>query len=76
MGLRGVQLSLAELSKMGVKRISVGSSLARAALGAFLRAATEMREQGTFNFAADAANQREISAIFKAWPQASTDLKS
>jgi len=76
MGLRGVQLSLAELSKMGVKRISVGSSLARAALGAFLRAATEMREQGTFNFAADAANPREISAIFKVWPKASTDLKS
>lgn len=76
MGLRGVQLSLAELSKMGVKRISVGSSLARAALGAFLRAATEMREQGTFNFAADAANPREISAIFKAWPKASADLKS
>lgn len=76
MGLRGVQLSLAELSKMGVKRISVGSSLARAALGAFLRAANEMREQGTFNFAADAANPRDISAIFKVWPQASTDLKS
>ncbi|HLV95451.1 MAG TPA: isocitrate lyase/phosphoenolpyruvate mutase family protein [Candidatus Acidoferrales bacterium] len=76
MGLRGVQLSLAELSKMGVKRISVGSSLARAALGAFLRAATEMREQGTFNFAANAANPREISAIFKVWPKASTDLKS
>lgn len=65
MGLRGVQLSLAELSAMGVKRISVGSSLARAALGAFLRAANEMREKGTFTFAGDAANPREISAIFR-----------
>ena len=39
MGLQGVQLSQAELSEIGVKRISVGSALARAALGAFLRAA-------------------------------------
>ncbi|HZD95200.1 MAG TPA: isocitrate lyase/phosphoenolpyruvate mutase family protein [Candidatus Sulfotelmatobacter sp.] len=64
MGLRGVQLGLAELSQIGVKRISVGSSLARTALGAFLRAAREMKEHGTFTFAGDAANPREISAIF------------
>src|SRR5439155_12134692 len=37
MGLKGVQLSLAELSALGVKRVSVGSALSRAALGAFLR---------------------------------------
>jgi 2-methylisocitrate lyase-like PEP mutase family enzyme len=67
MGLRGVQLSLAELSAIGVKRISVGSALSRAALGAFLRAANEMRQQGTFTFAADAANSRDVSAIFKNW---------
>lgn len=64
MGLRGVQLGLAELSQVGVRRISVGSALARAALGAFLRAAREMKEHGTFNFAADAVNPREINAIF------------
>lgn len=65
MGLRGVQLSLAELAAIGVKRISVGSALARTALGAFLRGAREMRENGTFTFAEQAANPREISAIFK-----------
>ncbi len=65
MGLRGVQLSLAELEAIGVKRISVGSALSRAALGAFLRAAREMREHGTFTFAADAVNSREITEIFK-----------
>ena len=65
MGLRGVQLGVAELAAIGVKRISVGSALARAALGAFLRGAREMREQGTFTFADAAANPREISAIFK-----------
>lgn len=65
MGLRGVQLGAAELSAMGVKRISVGSALARAALGAFMRAANEMHEKGTFTFAAEAANSRDITAIFK-----------
>jgi 2-methylisocitrate lyase-like PEP mutase family enzyme len=64
MGLQGVQLSQAELSEIGVKRISVGSALARAALGAFLRAAKEMRETGTFEFAKDAANPKEIGAMF------------
>src|SRR5947209_2267178 len=64
MGLKGVQLSLAELSAFGVKRVSVGSALSRAALGAFLRAAREMREHGTFTFAAQAASSKEISDIF------------
>jgi 2-methylisocitrate lyase-like PEP mutase family enzyme len=65
MGLQGVQLTLAELSAIGVKRVSVGSALCRTALGAFLRAARELREQGTFSFAANAANSKEISAIFQ-----------
>jgi 2-methylisocitrate lyase-like PEP mutase family enzyme len=65
MGLQGVQLSLSELSELGVKRVSVGSALSRAALGAFLRAAREMREHGTFGFAEDAASYRDISAMFK-----------
>jgi 2-methylisocitrate lyase-like PEP mutase family enzyme len=64
MGLQGVQLSLAELSEMGVKRISVGSALARAALGAFLRAAREMQTLGTFTFADEAVSYKEISALF------------
>jgi len=64
MGMQGAQLSRAELSAIGVKRISVGSALSRAALGAFLRAAREMREHGTFDFAAEAVSYREISAMF------------
>src|SRR5258706_163660 len=64
MGLQGVQLSLADLSSLGVKRISVGSALSRAALGAFLRAATEMKDQGTFTFAEEAVSYRDISAMF------------
>lgn len=65
MGLQGVQLSLAELSAMGVRRVSVGSALSRAALGAFLRAAKEMREHGTFAFASEAVSYRDLNAMFK-----------
>lgn len=60
MGLQGVQLSLAQLSAVGVKRVSVGSSLSRAALSAFIRAATEMRDHGTFTFAEDAITFRDV----------------
>jgi 2-methylisocitrate lyase-like PEP mutase family enzyme len=64
MGLQGVQLSLAELSEIGVRRVSVGSALSRTALGAFLRAATEMREQGTFTFASQAVSPKQMNSIF------------
>lgn len=63
-GLQGVNLNLEKLSTLGVKRVSVGSALSRAALGAFLRAATEMREKGTFAFAEEAVSYRELSAMF------------
>jgi 2-methylisocitrate lyase-like PEP mutase family enzyme len=64
MGLPGASLNLAALSAIGVKRVSVGSALARAALGAFLRAAREMQQNGTFGFAEHAASSREISGMF------------
>jgi len=63
MGLQGAQLSLENLSAIGVKRVSVGSALSRAALGAFLRAAREMHDHGTFTFADEAVSYREISAM-------------
>jgi len=65
MGLKGVQLSLAELAEIGVKRVSIGSALSRAALGAFLRAAQEMRDHGTFTFASEAVSTRDLNAIFE-----------
>jgi 2-methylisocitrate lyase-like PEP mutase family enzyme len=65
MGLQGVQLTLAELSAIGIRRVSVGSALFRAALGAFLRAAREMRDHGTFNFAEDAVSYRDLNDMFK-----------
>ena len=63
-GIRGVPFTLSELSELGVKRVSVGGSLCRAALGGFLHAAREMREHGTFNYVKDAASSQEISAMF------------
>lgn len=65
MGLSGVQLDLATLSAMGVKRVSVGSSLSRVALSAFLRAAHEMRDHGTFTFANGLVTYKEINDIFE-----------
>jgi len=65
MGLRGVRLGLAELSAIGVKRISIGSALSRAAYGAFLRAAREMRDRGTFEFAEEAVGYPELTAMFE-----------
>jgi 2-methylisocitrate lyase-like PEP mutase family enzyme len=66
MGLQGVLLSVAELSAIGARRISVGSALYRAAMGAVLRAAHEMKDAGTFGFAADAASPRDIEKTFPA----------
>ena len=65
MGLAGAATSLAALEQIGVRRVSVGSALARAAYGAFLRAAREIREQGTFGFADAAVPFADINAMFK-----------
>ncbi len=65
MGQPGVRLSVAALGRIGVRRISVGSALTRVALGAFLRAAREMRELGTFSFAEEAAAGRDIQAMLE-----------
>ena len=64
MGLTGVRFSLDDLSAMGVKRVSVGSSLARAAYGAFNRAVEEMRTTGTFDFADTAVKGSVMNAAF------------
>lgn len=62
MGLEGATFTVEELQDAGVKRISVGGAFARAALGAFMRAAREVKEQGTFTFSADAIPDAEASS--------------
>ncbi|MDP9939563.1 isocitrate lyase/PEP mutase family protein [Ectopseudomonas alcaliphila] len=63
MGLSASSLPLDELAALGVRRVSVGSSLARAAFGGFLRAARELR-QGSTGFARDAAPFAELNDLF------------
>ena len=63
-GIPGAPLNLADLSAIGVRRISLGSGLARAAFGSLLSAAREMREHGTFGFAEEAPSSRDIGALF------------
>lgn len=62
MGLKGATFSVDDLAAVGVKRISVGGAFARAALGAFVRAAREVKDKGTFTFAADALPAAEAKS--------------
>jgi 2-methylisocitrate lyase-like PEP mutase family enzyme len=57
----GNAFSVAELAALGVRRISVGSALNRAALGAFIRAAHELKDHGTFTFNKNAVPFDEVS---------------
>jgi 2-methylisocitrate lyase-like PEP mutase family enzyme len=66
MGLGGLDLSIEDLSEMGVRRVSVGGALCRMALGAFLSAAREMKERGTFGFTKRAAKTQTIVEMFGA----------
>ena len=63
MGLTGSSFTVDELAAAGVRRISLGGSLSRAALGAFIRAAREIKEEGTFTFASDAVPHAEINRL-------------
>jgi methylisocitrate lyase len=56
--------TVAELAGMGVRRISVGGALARAAWGAFLQAAKEIATQGTFTALARGVPFAEINGAF------------
>lgn len=64
MGLMGSALDVATLSEIGVKRISVGSALARRAYGALLDAAREMMAHGSFRYADQAAPYGELNNLF------------
>ena len=57
-------MPMAELETLGVRRVSVGGSLARAAWGGFLEAAREIADHGTFTAFGHAASGRELNALF------------
>jgi 2-methylisocitrate lyase-like PEP mutase family enzyme len=71
--VQGDTLDLATLSAMGVKRISVGGSLSRVALTAFLRAAREMQQHGTFTFGSDLISYGEFNDMFGALTSTTID---
>ncbi|SMD07416.1 2-Methylisocitrate lyase, PEP mutase family [Kibdelosporangium aridum] len=64
MGLTGDPIPLAELEELGVRRVSLGSTLSRTALGSFIAAARELKEHGTFGFTDHAIAYADITAMF------------
>jgi len=63
LGAAGFDISFNELADLGIKRVSLGSALARAALGAFQRAAIEL-SRGSYGFVNDAVPYSELNKIF------------
>ena len=61
-------LTAEQLANAGVKRISVGGSLSRLALAAFLAGAREMKDAGGFTWLRGAISSRELRAVFTASP--------
>ena len=58
------ELTVSQLADLGVRRISVGSALANVAWGAFMRAASSIKETGSFETFADAAPYAELNRLF------------
>lgn len=65
-GIRGQGFPLAAAAEAGVKRISLGSNLARAAYGGLLTAARELAEQGTASFAATTPTFADLDPFMEA----------
>jgi 2-methylisocitrate lyase-like PEP mutase family enzyme len=60
------ELTVADIAALGVRRISVGGALARAAWGGFVRAAKTLADEGRFDGFAQAAKGNELDAFFAA----------
>jgi len=56
-------VSVADLAALGIRRISLGSSLSNAAYGALVSAGRELLETGTFGYAKDGVDGTELAAI-------------
>ncbi len=63
-GVAGMTLGVEALLDMGVKRISTGGALARAAIGGVLRAATALRDEGRVDYAASATPGAALNKLF------------
>jgi 2-methylisocitrate lyase-like PEP mutase family enzyme len=63
MGLRGYPYTMEQLTALGVKRVSLGSSLSRAALSGLINAAREIIDDGTFSFANNTISFADTNAL-------------
>ena len=71
MGLADTQMSVNQLEDLGVKRVSIDGSLARTTFGLVRRAAAEIRDHGTFDYAPDIirdAKSPGFSGCSDSWP--------
>jgi 2-methylisocitrate lyase-like PEP mutase family enzyme len=64
-GMPGKSFSVRELTEAGVKRISLATSLYRAAMSGLIAAAREAKEQGTFGFVETAVSSRDLAAFLR-----------
>ncbi|MCH8542153.1 MAG: isocitrate lyase/phosphoenolpyruvate mutase family protein [Alcanivorax sp.] len=65
MGLSGADVSFAQLRDLGVRRVSIGGSLARSLYFRLRAAAQEMMAHGTFSYANEQISQAELNQIFE-----------
>lgn len=65
MGLTGNALSLDDLRELGVRRVTVGGSIARAMYGHLLDAARELAQRGTFSYAEHQISQTDLNELFR-----------
>jgi 2-methylisocitrate lyase-like PEP mutase family enzyme len=64
MGLKGASLTVSQLEDLGVRRITIGGSLARSTYGLIRQAAQEMAGKGTFNYSSQRIPDAELCAFF------------
>jgi 2-methylisocitrate lyase-like PEP mutase family enzyme len=69
--LATVGFTVGQLAEAGARRVSLGGAFARAALGTFLGAAREVREEGSFRFLEDAAPWSDLAAFWTGRPEGS-----
>jgi 2-methylisocitrate lyase-like PEP mutase family enzyme len=64
-GIRGKSFTVAELEAAGVKRISLATSLYRAAMSGLLGAAREVKDKGTFSYIDHTLNSAELNQFMQ-----------
>lgn len=69
MGLTGLWTTVTDLERVGVKRISVGGSFARAAMTGFIDAAREVRDHGTFTYSDRIISDSDAGALMERHPR-------